>query len=293
MWVLVAIGACHFEPPSPRVDTRAPGFVRVTIPAAGDTAPDYTLLVGETEITKAQWRDVMGEDVTEGRGPALAPVTFVSWYDAASFANALSEREGLEACYRLSDCADAAPYTRRSPGTWRSHAAGRQCGEVEIRGPGCEGYRLPTYREWRVFGPVAALAESRRDAERYAQLFDSPRRRTPSVVAIREPNERGLYDTIGNVEEWTESRVPERDEMDTTRRETGHGVWFLEAGTGFYTRWRRDIDPAHFHHELATWGRNDLGFRLVRRAPASTDAMPPESAPASGASGPAPKPAIW
>ncbi len=100
----------------------------------------------ETEVTQGLWREITGSN------PALlsacgtnCPVERVSWYDAAEFANRLSEHSGLEPCYRLSDCR----------GSFGSGCSERDwchgdfvCERVEFAGVACTGYRLPTEAEW-------------------------------------------------------------------------------------------------------------------------------------------------
>jgi len=50
--------------------------------------------IGETEVTRAQWRAVMGERSIAGRGDL--PVTDVSWEEATEFCRQLSERTGVK-----------------------------------------------------------------------------------------------------------------------------------------------------------------------------------------------------
>ena len=63
----------------------------------------------ETEVTQEQWRRIMGTN------PAYflncgsdCPIERVSWYDALTFANELSELAGQEPCYELHGCAGEA-----------------------------------------------------------------------------------------------------------------------------------------------------------------------------------------
>ena len=58
----------------------------------------YSFEVGKYEVTQAEWEAVMGKNPSEFKG-ARKPVENVSWEDAKSFINKLSEQTGKE--YRL------------------------------------------------------------------------------------------------------------------------------------------------------------------------------------------------
>ncbi|MDP6946589.1 MAG: formylglycine-generating enzyme family protein, partial [Myxococcota bacterium] len=95
----------------------------------------------KTPVTQRQWRKLMGESPAELSFCADCPVARVSWWDAAAYANALSKREGLPACYELSGCSG-----RPGDGSYT-------CSGVKVTARGgnptkCKGYRLPTEAEW-------------------------------------------------------------------------------------------------------------------------------------------------
>jgi formylglycine-generating enzyme required for sulfatase activity/predicted Ser/Thr protein kinase len=141
------------------------------------TKPFYLSL---TEVTQGQYRAVMGDNPSQYKGSEDLPVEQVSWLDAVTFCNSLSEREGRRGCYRIE-----APVVSLAGG---------------------DGYRLPTEAEWEyacragtttrfVFGDDAkALGQ-------YA-WYDANSEGRTHAVGQRQPNAFGLYDLQMNVWEW-------------------------------------------------------------------------------------------
>ncbi len=135
----------------------------------------------ETEVTQGEWAPVMGSNPSPhgACGSANCPVVHVSWLDAVTYCNRLSEREGLPQCYTIS----------RTSATFA--------------GLSCRGYRLPTEAEWEYaaragttgarYGPLDAIAWTASNSG-------------PSLqpVGRKQPNAWGLYDMLGNVWEWTQ-----------------------------------------------------------------------------------------
>ena len=85
-------------------------------------APQEPFLLASTEVTQAQWEEVLGKCGSHFTGADL-PVETVTWLDAVEFCNALSEREGYEPVYDIGE----------GSATWNREA---------------DGYRLPTDAEW-------------------------------------------------------------------------------------------------------------------------------------------------
>lgn len=109
------------------------------------------------------------------------PVNNVSWLDAVSFCNLLSEREGLTLCYRI-DGDDV---------TWQRAA---------------NGYRLLTEAEWE----YACRAGSTTrwsfgdDEKRLGKFswFGGNSSGEPQPAGRKKPNAWGLHDMHGNMYEW-------------------------------------------------------------------------------------------
>lgn len=221
---------------------------------ADATNPDETprretivssFLVAETEITQSQWRAVLGAVPAQHKGDDL-PVEFVEWFEAVEFCNELSEREGLEPCYRVEPSRVECDFD-------------------------ASGYRLPTEAEWE----YAARGGAEGGGFRYAGadsaelvanfLLDAPR-----PVGEKLPNELGVYDMSGNVKEWCwdfyrPDYYRERPTADPRGPETGLDGKRVARGGG----WMMGAEP------LLVWNREPrdpysrcwrVGFRVVRRA---------------------------
>ena len=98
-----------------------------------------------TEVTQEFWLSVMGDNPAEGESHkgytfegSAYPVVYVSWCDAVWFANALSERDGLEKAYGL-------PPGFSASTSW--DLCKKQSGSVTWN-QSASGYRLPTESEW-------------------------------------------------------------------------------------------------------------------------------------------------
>lgn len=260
--LLAAIGAPAPCPAGPVQDVRpgtlsrgcalVEGGVFLMGSDAEDEGPVHEARVSDfcimrTEVTQAEYAALMGANPSSffrGRG-ADHPVTNVGRSDAAAYANALSERDGLKPCYDLSgggvDC------------DWEA-----------------DGWRLPTEAEWEYAarggrlskGSVYAGSDDAAAVAWFSRLGSRP-------VAQKAPNELGLYDMSGNVWEWVwDAYAPyaagfREDPRGPSGKEVGGwanrgGGWSAGPEAARVSARGKDDSPGHRDA--------DLGFRLVRRA---------------------------
>ena len=119
--------------------------------------------IGQTEVTQELWVAVMGTNPTNFRGNLQRPIDCVSWDDCQMFIAELNRLTGRT-------------------------------------------FRLPTEAEWEFAARggnkgLGFLYAGSNDIEDVAWYFDNSGWR-PNPVASKAPNELGLYDMSGNLDEW-------------------------------------------------------------------------------------------
>jgi formylglycine-generating enzyme required for sulfatase activity len=193
--------------------------------------------ISATEVTQKQWAAVMGTAVPAG-GPGETaatgdlPVTSVSWNEAQAFCQKLSAKERVT-------------------------------------------YRLPTEAEWEYACRAAAQDAPAQDAaagpaavDRDAVAWHAGNSEgEPHAVAAKRANAWRLFDTLGNVAEWTQDAYapyPRADETDPTGPATG-GTKAVRGGSF------RSLAPALRCAARAGVGAAyqlpHVGFRVVQVAP--------------------------
>jgi formylglycine-generating enzyme required for sulfatase activity len=252
--LLVCLAGCSpasTSPVSPLAAVCPAGYVRIAPgtfmmgdppfkgqPSASSTQHSVTITrafcMKATEVTQFEWLVVMGSNPSVYAGCGMdCPVDSVTWHEARAYANALSHREGLPECYTASG----------------------------LSGLDCEGYRLPTESEWEYSARAGTPGITN----------EHPDPTQPRPVGQEQPNPWGLYDMLGNVEEWTgdwwgtypDTAIdPTGPAMGDTRyRELPHRVVRGERpGDAFGSATARGKN-----REIDRGG--DLGFRLVRTVP--------------------------
>jgi formylglycine-generating enzyme required for sulfatase activity len=183
--------------------------------------------MGQTEVTQAQWRAVMGSDPPNLAFPGCdqCPVERVSWNDVQDFITKLNSRSG-----------------------------GRR-------------YRLPTEAEWEYAARGGSLSRGYQYAGSNniddVAWYDGNSGSKTRPVKGKQPNELGLYDMSGNVWEWcsdwkgdypaTAQSDPKGPDKGDYRVNRG-GSWLSGAG-GCRVSVRDNFAPDDLYSRL--------GFRLA------------------------------
>jgi formylglycine-generating enzyme required for sulfatase activity len=125
--VMVLVPAGTFTMGSP---TSEPG--RVSNETQHQVTLTHAIYVSTYEVTQAEWQSVMGWDESYSQGTGK-PVETVTWYDAVSYCNQRSARDGFTPAYTITDATMQGPHVTNATVTWNQAA---------------NGYRLLTEAEW-------------------------------------------------------------------------------------------------------------------------------------------------
>jgi formylglycine-generating enzyme required for sulfatase activity len=159
----------------------------------------------------------------------LKPVVNISWNEAISFCNLLSQNAGLKECYSISND-----------------------GENIICDWESNGYRLPSEAEWQYACKAGTNGYRYGELDKIAWYNENSGGKIHEVGRM-EPNAWGLYDMLGNVWEWCWDLYDEQ--VYGTYRIFRGGSWAEEA-RGCGASCRRRSHPS--------FSIDDLGFRLAQ-----------------------------
>jgi len=219
------------------------------------------LWIGRTEITQGQLSAALPDHAYAFPGCATCPAESMTWHEAVTFANAMSDAEERDSCY---DC------------------GGETCEPLSAPAD-CEGYRLPTEAEWEYAataggsdafgagGTLPAGAEEDCGGELQldggglldAQAWYCGNSDSPQPVAGRTPNSWGLHDTSGNVSEWVGDwfTAYDGDTTDPSGASTGSARVIRGGSWGDIPRQLRTASRSSSGPTASDWV---IGFRLAR-----------------------------
>jgi len=204
-----------------------------TFKAGSDESPREVKLtkdyfIGQTEVTQAQWKAVMGYNPSEFVGDDL-PVVTISWNEAMQFCENLNR-------------------TGEAPKGWK--------------------FMLPTVIQWEYAACGGNKSKGytysgSNNIDEVAWYMNNSSRTQP--VGKKQANELGLYDMTGNVNEWClDDWKEKRDEWkaEFSRKNDRGGKRVIRGGCWNYADYdchtRRWDDNASYDYLP-----NNLGFRLA------------------------------
>ena len=202
--------------------------------------------IGETEVTQELWKAVMGDDLyfldwDKGRGNNI-PVYNMSWYKGQKFVRKLNDLTGV---------------TFRFPTETEWEYAAR--GGNQSQGFAYAGSDLPDDVSWHWGNSGDYYLKGKWN---YKKLEKSHGR--PHPVKTKFPNELGIYDMSGNVQEWCEDwygnynfseRVNPKGPTSGSRKVVRGGCWEHDADWGLVEH--------RFGWNSPEYGNDNVGFRLV------------------------------
>ena len=215
----------------------------------GDEKPVRTVSVSgfhmsATEITQAQYRAIIGNNPSFQKLDDNCPVEKVTWNDAITFCNKLSDKVGLEPCYNL------------STGTCDFNK---------------NGFRLPTEAEWEYacranMGTEYNTGDGESALNRAGWYAGNSAEKT-HPIGQKTANSLGLYDMHGNVWEWCNDWYSKKSyEIAGISNPAGvdSGKTRIVRGGG-YLDWPKDCRSAKRREYNPDRNYSDIGFRIIRR----------------------------
>jgi formylglycine-generating enzyme required for sulfatase activity len=220
----------------------------------GTMPPTRNVEMCTTECTQELFEEVMSFNYSGFRGEdysdsATRPVENVSWFDCIVFCNKLSDVFGYAPYYEV-------VIIRTSDSGFTIHDA-----KVDIIGG--NGFRLPTDEEWLAFAKAGAenvwsgnniQKEVGEELGDYAWSWENSNHQT-HPAATKKPNEWGMYDMLGNVDEWVWDKWSITDTRTSAFRVSRGGSW--DTGASF-------LRSAHRNYNSPSSRYNTLGFRFAR-----------------------------
>jgi formylglycine-generating enzyme required for sulfatase activity len=253
-----------------------------------ETTLTRSFVMQEHELTQGEWEafgypNLAGTmDDGDGGTDCVAkncPASTMTWFEAVEYANKLSEQQGLPRCIDLEGCTGQVGVDLRCTGYRQTTPSYYDC----------LGYRLPTAYEFEYAiragtttafysGPFEPPSTDCIDVPHLNDTawycINSEKRSHP--VKQKKPNAWGLFDMMGNVNEFIASNP---DDFELTHESwTDPAQMLSKAGIfgssgGAYCLWPSILRSAHsplptilLYPDLDQWSLKWVGsgFRLVR-----------------------------
>ena len=224
----------------------------------------YSFYIKQTEVTQGEWKSLIGNNPSGfGTCGDNCSVEMVNWYEAVYYANALSESEGFESCYTISGCLGTL-------GSGNQNADNYECTVTHLNVIDCKGYRLPTEAEWE-YAARAGTSGSRYGDLNAIAWHKGNSSGTTHPVGETTANAWGLYDVLGNVNEWVNDWSDDNYYstcssgcIDPTGPPAGSTRVSRGADWDSITSSVRLANRCFYQHGLR---RNYIGIRLARTVP--------------------------
>jgi formylglycine-generating enzyme required for sulfatase activity len=213
--------------------------------------------MSEKEVTLGEYLEVMQFNPNGLFQGANLPVINVNWYSAIEYCNARSIAEGLTPVYNIF-------YDRRDPNNLNTYDFDYDRFLVTWD-KNANGYRLPTEAEWEYAcraGTNTAYNTGNGITTNQAHYNFSEGVANP--VGNYPPNQWGLYDMHGNVNEWCWDWYGEYEtkaQIDPSGPVSGR--WRVAKGGSWRNRKPQHLRSAYRFSLTPTWYGN-MGIRLVR-----------------------------
>lgn len=239
---------------------------------AHDVTISRSYYIATTVVTQKVYEEVMGKNPSNTKFVGdNYPVNNMTWSDACEFCNKLSEAEGLTPVYTLGEVItvdDGWSYMKMQDYVYDHATVGN-------------GYRLPTEAEWEFAAKggeegcqnLTTFAGS--DTYDEVGWYEGNSKIGTSTalheVALKKPNQLGLYDMSGNVSEWCFNWAYKyKDDLQTTDPETDpvgpgesrNGGKIIRGGYYSGAEYKGKLYDSNY--QAGAEKRSTTGFRVVR-----------------------------